>query len=81
MTTAEFLAAALGPHLTARLATVEQREAARQVFTRIAAAVGEETARAWMVGANPHLCDRSPISALRTGRHREVSAAADHYLN
>jgi hypothetical protein len=80
VTTTTFLLAALGPHLTARLSTPEQREAARKVFTRIADAECAETACAWLVGMNPALCDRSPISAIRCGEFDAVLAAADRYL-
>ena len=34
-----------------------------------------ETARAWLVGLNPHLSDRRPIDVIRTGRIEDLMRA------
>lgn len=61
--------------------TAETFRAAREVLTLIAEAEGDEMARAWIIGMNPHLGDESPILALKEGRALEVFRAARAYLN
>jgi hypothetical protein len=64
----------------AALLTPNQRAEAVQVFQQIADREGEATARAWMIGMNPHLDDQAPILALRDGRSSDVMVAARAYL-
>jgi len=65
----------------AALLTPEQQDIAVQVFQQIADREDDATARAWMIGMNPHLDDQAPILALQDGRTDDVLAAARAYLN
>ena len=49
---------------------------ANRVWRRVAAAEGEDIARAWFVGANPWLQDDTVVAAIREGRLTQVSIAA-----
>ena len=49
---------------------------AYQVFHLIQECDSEEVARAWFIGMNPHLDDRSPAEALSEDRLRQVMSAA-----
>ncbi|MDH2390060.1 hypothetical protein QCN29_14920 [Streptomyces sp. HNM0663] len=76
-----FLAAQFGPRLAARLTTPRQQADAARILQQLAQVEGEATARAWMVGMNPHLDNMAPIHAITDGRMRDVEAAARAYLN
>jgi hypothetical protein len=60
--------------------TVQEQNTAVDAYTLIQATDGPHTARAWMIGMNPHLDDQAPILALRDGRSSDVMAAARAYL-
>lgn len=84
----DFLVENLGGKLVLHLsdgrplgATAEIFRSAREVFSLIAEAEGEQIARAWMIGMNPHLNDESPLLALKEGRAAEAIRAARAYLN
>lgn len=64
----------------ASLLTPEQQEQAVDVFRLLANAEDDATARAWMIGTNPHLGDENPILTIADGRSVEVRAAARAYL-
>lgn len=70
----------LGPSLAALLPEPAQQAAALAVFGRIAAVVGPDVARAWLVGMNPLLDDRAPLVVIRDGGTAAVLAAATDYL-
>ncbi|MFC5997601.1 hypothetical protein ACFP6A_02495 [Quadrisphaera sp. GCM10027208] len=53
---------------------------AHRVWTALADAESEHTARNWFVGTNPLLDERSPVMALRDGLVREVAQAATAFL-
>jgi len=48
---------------------------AHRVWTHIAVAENEHTARAWFIGGNPLLGEDTPLTAIREDRAREVMAA------
>jgi hypothetical protein len=84
MTDAEItaqLAVWLGPTVTSRLTTRAQRATAHRVFRMIADTERPDTARAWMVGTNPHLDDDNPLLAIADGRGHAVMRAARAYLS
>lgn len=58
-----------------RPAAVRRLQLAHQVWTQVAAAAGEDVARAWMIGANPLLGEDTPATAIREDRAPEVLAA------
>lgn len=53
---------------------------AYEVFEMLEVPEDEHTVRAWFIGMNPQLDDRSPIEAIAEGNYREVYAAARAYL-
>jgi hypothetical protein len=50
-------------------------------FRLIRNAEGVDIARAWMVGMNPHLDDRNPLTEIGLGHGRDVMMAARAYLH
>ena len=54
---------------------------AHRILTAIAEAEDVHVARAWFIGSNPMLDEDSPINAIRENRHRQVSAAATHFVS
>lgn len=54
--------------------------AAHRSWMTVATSETDHIARAWFIGANPHLDEVSPIEALREGQVREVLAAAKHFV-
>ncbi|MFD8771436.1 hypothetical protein [Streptomyces sp. NPDC059916] len=77
----EALIAQFGRRVTSQLAEPEQRATATRIFQQLAEREDPATARAWMIGMNPHLDDQAPILAIATGRGREAEAAARAYLD
>lgn len=53
---------------------------AHRVWTLIADAESDHVARAWFIGANPLLDEESPVMALREDGLRDVSLAAQAFL-
>lgn len=78
---ANALRAQFGQRLADTLGTPESRETAHRIFQQIADREGENTARAWMIGMNPHLDDQAPILAIADGRGQDAEAAARAYLD
>jgi hypothetical protein len=72
--------AALGPNLAALLPEPAQQADVLAVFGRIADVDGPDVARAWLVGMNPLLDDRAPLTVIRDGGTPAVLAAANAYL-
>lgn len=75
------------PTKWARLDGPEPRPAAQTrllkahaLFFSIARSESEHIARAWMIGSNPLLDDDTPITAIREDRFKEVTAAANAFL-
>ncbi|MGV2900500.1 hypothetical protein ACNPM4_02400 [Microbacterium sp. AGC62] len=54
---------------------------AHRQWVRLAAADGEHVARQWFIGGNPWLREDTPITAIREGRHGEVSEAVESFLD
>lgn len=54
--------------------------AAHRAWMTVATAETDHIARAWFIGANPHLGEDSPIEALREGLVKETLAAAKHFV-
>lgn len=52
-----------------------------QVYAILADGDGDHTIRAWFLGMNPLLDDRSPIEVLVEGKARHVVAAARSYAS
>lgn len=50
-------------------------ELAHHVWTEVAAAEGDDVARAWLTGGNPLLGEDTPVNAIRERRATEVMAA------
>lgn len=71
-------AAGDGPAPTAEAAT--NLLVAHQVWRDIVAVDGGDVTRAWFLGANPNLGDGSPVTAIREGRHSEVTATCRVFL-
>lgn len=80
-TPADTLTAHLGPSLAARLTTADQQATAARILTLLADREGPAVARAWMVGLNPLLDDRSPLAVIAAGRAEDVMTVAHAYLN
>lgn len=83
----DFLSVRLGPKVVLYMSdgrslgeTAELFRAGREVFEMISAAEGDDVARAWMIGMNPHLDDESPILTLQQKRCAEVLRAGRSYL-
>ncbi len=54
--------------------------AAHRAWSMLSVAESDSVARAWFIGANPRLGERSPAMALREGDEREVLAAAKAFV-
>lgn len=59
----------------------ERIRTAYRVWTLIADAETEHVARTWFVGSNPVLDETSPVIALREDRIREVTQAAQAFVD
>lgn len=64
-----------------RFETETRLRAAYQVFRLIQTVEASPTVRAWFMGMNPHLDDKSPAEAIRDGEARDVMAAARAFIN
>ena len=53
---------------------------AHRIWTLIADAESDHVARTWFIGANPLLDEASPVTALREDRLRDVSLAAQAFV-
>lgn len=49
-------------------------------WTLISEAEGDHVARMWFIGSNPWLESDTPVDGIRGGRFREVSAAAQAFV-
>ncbi|MFI2752259.1 hypothetical protein ACGIF2_02365 [Cellulomonas sp. P22] len=54
---------------------------AHRTWTQVAGARGDAAARAWFLGANPHLGGDSPLVAIKRDRAPEVRSAIDALLD
>lgn len=61
-------------------ATEQTLRNAHQVFTYVRLVDEAPTVRAWFMGMNPQLEDRSPVECLRDGRFHDVLAAAKAFV-
>ena len=59
---------------------VRRLQLAHRVWTHVAVAENEHTARAWFIGGNPLLGEDTPLTAIREDRAREVMAAVQALL-
>jgi len=64
-----------------RFETETRLRAAYQVFCFIQQVEASATVRAWFMGMNPQLDDKSPAEAIRDGDARDVMAAARAFVN
>ena len=55
--------------------------AAHRIWSAISEREGDDTARAWFIGANPRLGEEAPSFVLRKGDLKEVLAAAQAFLD
>lgn len=55
-------------------------QVAHRAWVTIAAAESDDIARAWFIGANPHLDEIPPYLAIRDGRYDTVMAAAAAFV-
>ncbi|MEU9014286.1 hypothetical protein AB0D12_31855 [Streptomyces sp. NPDC048479] len=70
----------LGPKLAGHLTNDMHRAETRIVYDLIATRESAYTARAWLIGQNPNLGDRSPIAAIIAGDRHDVLEAARAYV-
>ena len=63
-----------------RVANERRLRDAYHVFRLLLTQESPHTVRAWFVGLNPQLDDRSPAEALREGQDRDVLVAAKSFL-
>jgi len=75
------------PHKWARADGPEPRPesyqrllAAHRIWSKLSTAENDSTARAWFIGANPRLAERSPVLVLREGDVTDVLMAATAFL-
>jgi hypothetical protein len=61
---------------TPRPEAVKRLTFAYEQWQKVAEAEGEHVARVWFIGANPWLGYDTPVNAIREGRFKEVSNAA-----
>lgn len=64
-----------------RFETETRLRAAYQVFRLVQSVEASPTVRAWFMGMNPQLDDKSPAEAIRDGESRDVMAAARAFIN
>lgn len=69
------------PGRTPRFESEARLRSAYQVFRTVQAVEASPTVRAWFMGMNPQLDDRSPAEAIRDGDARDVMAAARAFIN
>lgn len=69
------------PDRVPQFATELRLRDAYQVFHTIQQVEASVTVRAWFMGMNPQLEDRSPAEAIRDGDSRDVMAAARAFVN
>ncbi|MCK8468742.1 hypothetical protein M0722_16220 [Microbacterium sp. KSW4-16] len=53
---------------------------AHRQWSLLCAADGENVARQWFIGGNPHLAEATPITAIREGLHAEVADAVEAFI-
>lgn len=63
-----------------RFETETRIRAAYQVFRVVQTAEAAPTVRAWFMGMNPQLDDKSPAEAIRDGEARDAMAAARAFI-
>lgn len=63
-----------------RPASLARLQVAHRAWTTIATAESDDIARAWFIGANPHLDETPPYLAIRDGRYDSVIAAAAAFV-
>lgn len=59
-----------------RDAALTRLQVAHRCWSILSSTESADVARAWFIGANPHLEEDSPAIAIRDGRYREVITAA-----
>jgi len=59
----------------------QRLQMATRIWVLISAAEGEHVARAWFIGSNPRLGERSPLIALREGSLVEAKDAAMAFVD
>ena len=64
-----------------RFETEARLRAAYQVFRLVQTVEASPTVRAWFMGMNPQLDDKSPAEAIRDGEARDAMAAARAFIN
>ncbi len=64
-----------------RFETETRLRAAYQVFRFVQQVEASATVRAWFMGMNPQLDDKSPAEAIRDGDARDAMAAARAFVN
>lgn len=69
------------PDRTPQFETEVRLRAAYQVFQALQQVEAPVTIRAWFMGMNPQLEDRSPAEGIRDGDTRDVMAAARAFIN
>lgn len=69
------------PDRAPRFETEARLRAAYQVFRLVQTVEASPTVRAWFMGMNPQLDDKSPAEAIRDGEARDVMAAARAFIN
>ncbi len=62
-------------------AVLARLEVAYRAWTTLAAAAGEDVARAWFIGANPRLDEEPPHQAICAGQSSQVLAAAAAFVD
>lgn len=69
------------PERTLRFDSEMRLREAYQIFRAVQEVEASPTVRAWFMGMNPQLEDRSPAEAIRDGDARDVMAAARAFVN
>lgn len=61
--------------------TVRRLQFAYTQWSLLSEAEGEHVARMWFIGSNPWLDSDTPVDGIRDGRFKEVSAAAQAFVD
>lgn len=64
-----------------RDSSLTRLQTAHRAWSLISLAENEHVARAWFIGTNPRLGEIQPMFALREGKHPEVLAAAQAFVD
>lgn len=66
---------------TPRTEALQRLQVGHRAWVAVATAEGEDTARAWFIGANPRLDETPPFMAIREGRFQAVMSAAAAFVD